>query len=64
MHIKHKGPHSFRHSHATFLINNGQTMKEVGDLLGHKSIDSTRIYAKVDITSLREVSNIDFEDLL
>lgn len=64
MNIKHKGPHSFRHSYATFLINNGQTMKEVGDLLGHKSIDSTRIYAKVDFTSLREVSNIDFEDLL
>lgn len=62
--IKHKGPHSFRHSHATFLINNGQTMKEVGDLLGHKSIDSTRIYAKVDFNSLREVSNIDFGDLL
>lgn len=62
--IKHKGPHSLRHSHATFLINNGQTMKEVGDLLGHKSIDSTSIYAKVDFQSLREVSNINFDGVL
>ena len=62
--IKHKGPHSLRHSYATFLINNGQTMKEVGDLLGHKSIDSTRIYAKVDFQSLREVSNINFDGVL
>lgn len=46
------------------LINNGQTMKEVGDLLGHKSIDSTRIYAKVDFQSLREVSNINFDGVL
>lgn len=62
--IKHRGPHSLRHSYATFLINNGQTMKEVGDLLGHKRIDSTRIYAKVDFQSLREVSNINFDDVL
>jgi integrase/recombinase XerD len=39
-------------------------MKEVGDLLGHKSIDSTRIYAKVDFQSLREVSNINFDGVL
>lgn len=62
--IKHKGPHSFRHSYATFLINNDQTMKEVGDLLGHKSIESTKIYAKVDFQALREVSNINFENVL
>lgn len=62
--VKHKGPHSLRHSYATFLINNEQTMKEVGDLLGHKSIESTRIYAKVDFQSLREVSNINFDDVL
>lgn len=62
--IKHKGPHSLRHSHATYLINNGQTMKEIGDLLGHRSQESTRIYAKVDFKSLREVSDIDFDDIL
>lgn len=62
--IKHKGPHAFRHSHATFLINNGQTMKDVGDLLGHRSLESTRIYAKIDFDSLREVSNINFGDLI
>lgn len=62
--IKHKGPHSLRHSHATFLINEGQTLKEVGDLLGHKSMEATKIYAKVDLNSLREVSNISWEEFL
>ena len=59
--IKHKGPHSLRHSHATFLINEGQTLKDVGDLLGHKSMEATRVYAKVDLNSLRDVSNINWE---
>lgn len=62
--IKHKGPHCLRHSHATFLINEGQTLKDVGDLLGHKSMEATRVYAKVDLNSLRDVSNINWEGLL
>ena len=62
--VRHKGPHCLRHSHATFLINKGQTLKDVGDLLGHKSMDATRIYAKVDLNSLRDVSNINWEDFL
>ena len=62
--IKHKGPHSLRHSHATFLINEGQTLKDVGDLLGHKSMEATRVYAKVDLNSLRDVSNINWEEFI
>ena len=62
--IKHKGPHSLRHSHATFLINGGQTLKDVGDLLGHKSMEATRVYAKVDLNSLRDVSNINWEEFI
>lgn len=64
MDVRHKGPHCLRHSHATFLINEGQTLKDVGDLLGHKSMEATRIYAKVDLNSLREVSNINWGELL
>lgn len=62
--IKHNGPHCLRHSHATFLINEGQTLKDVGDLLGHKSLTATRVYAKVDLNSLREVSDIDWGGLI
>jgi integrase len=55
-----RGPHGLRHACARHLINNGQTFKQVGDHLGHRSPDSTRIYAKVDLTSLRRVA---FDDL-
>ena len=64
MDVRHKVPHCLRHSHATFLINEGQTLKDVGDLLGHKSMEATRIYAKVDLNSLRDVSNINWGELL
>ena len=64
MEVRHKGPHCLRHSHATFLINKGQTLKEVGDLLGHKSMEATRVYAKVDLNSLRDVSNINWGEFL
>ena len=34
-------------------------MKEIGDYLGHRTPDSTRIYAKVDLAGLREVADFD-----
>ncbi|MFV0520108.1 MAG: tyrosine-type recombinase/integrase [Lachnospirales bacterium] len=49
------GSHQIRHSLATHLINNGSTMKDVADMLGHKSIESTGIYAKVQVERLKEV---------
>jgi len=39
-------------------------MKEIGDHLGHRKIDTTRIYAKVDLTGLRQVANFDLGGLL
>ncbi|GEM_PF-321576 len=50
------GTHQLRHSLATHLINNGVTIKEIADLLGHTSIESTGIYAKVQVERLKEVS--------
>lgn len=50
------GTHVIRRSVATTLINAGAPMKEIADLLGHRSIDTTSIYAKVDLTSLRRVA--------
>lgn len=52
----HYGAHIFRHSLATELLRSGATLSEIGQLLRHKSHDTTRIYAKVDIESLRSLS--------
>jgi site-specific recombinase XerD len=62
--IKHHGPHSLRHACATRLINGGLSLKEVGDHLGHRGPETTRIYAKVDLVHLREVASFDLGGLL
>jgi integrase/recombinase XerD len=62
--LRHFGPHSLRHACATRLINQGLTLKEIGDHLGHRDPDATRVYAKVDLVRLREVANFDLGELL
>lgn len=62
--LKHRGPHSYRHTCATHLVNTGHTMKEVADVLGHQQMDTTQIYAKVDFVNLRKVSDMDWKGLL
>jgi site-specific recombinase XerD len=52
----HHGAHLFRHSLATDLLRSGASFAEIGQLLRHRSTDSTRIYAKLDIEKLRELS--------
>ena len=52
----HRGAHIFRHSLATELLRSGATLTEIGKLLRHESHDTTRIYAKVDIETLRTLS--------
>jgi site-specific recombinase XerD len=42
--LKHHGPHSLRHACATRLINQGLSLKEIGDHLGHRDVEATRIY--------------------
>jgi integrase/recombinase XerD len=61
--LKHHGPHSLRHACATHLINQGLSLKEIGDHLGHQSPETTRIYAKVDLLGLRAVGDFDLEGL-
>jgi integrase/recombinase XerD len=62
--IKHRGPHSLRHACATRLLSQGLSLKEIGDHLGHRSPDATRVYAKVDLSGLREVANFHIGGLL
>lgn len=61
---KSRGPHALRHACACRLVDAGLTLKEIGDHLGHSSPDSTRIYAKVNLTSLRLVAMEDLGGLL
>ena len=57
---KMRGPQGLRHACARHLVEAGRSFKEVGDHLGHRSPDATRVYAKVDLSSLRRVA---FDDL-
>jgi integrase/recombinase XerD len=62
--IPHHGPHALRHACATHLLAEGLSLKQIGDHLGHCNPDATRIYAKVDITGLRQVGNFDLGELV
>jgi site-specific recombinase XerC len=39
-------------------------MKEIGDHLGHRKLDTTRVYAKVDLAGLRQVADFNIGGLL
>jgi len=60
----HMGPHSLRHACADHLVEEGFSLKEIGDHLGHRSSSATRIYAKVDLPGLREVATFDLGGLI
>lgn len=61
---KPHGPHALRHACATRLLAEGLSMKEIGDHLGHCKLDTTRVYAKVNLAALRQVAKFDLGGVL
>lgn len=51
-----KGSHQFRHTLATEMLRRGASLAEIGELLRHRNVQTTTIYAKVDLPALRTLA--------
>jgi len=56
LHPPTKGAHLLRHSLATAMLRGGASMAEIGEVLRHRSPNTTEIYAKVDLSGLRSLA--------
>ena len=52
----HGGPHCLRHGVAMHLLRNGTPLKTIGDVLGHRSVESTGVYLRLQVEDLRSVA--------
>jgi site-specific recombinase XerD len=51
-----RGAHQFRHGLASEMLRHGASLSEIGQLLGHRSPETTKIYTKVDLGALRTLT--------
>ena len=54
--IPFQGPHCLRHSYAVYLLRSGLSLKTIGDLLGHRTLESTAVYIRLAVDDLRGVA--------
>jgi len=54
--VPFRGVHCLRHSYAVRLLRQGVSLKDIGDLLGHRSAESTCVYLRLNVDDLREVA--------
>jgi site-specific recombinase XerD len=54
--IPYHGPHCLRHSLAVHLLRQGASLKAIGDLLGHRSAESTCVYLRLHVEDLRDAA--------
>ncbi len=52
----YSGAYVLRHTLATTMVRSGASFKEVADILGHSSLTTTGIYAKLDLPALAKVA--------
>ena len=62
--VSRPGSHTLRHTCVQRLVDSGFSLKTIGDFVGHRTPDATKIYAKVNIQALREVALGDGEEVL
>lgn len=62
--VSRPGSHTLRHTCVQRLVDSGFSLKTIGDFIGHRTPDATKIYAKVNIQALREVALGDGEEVL
>jgi site-specific recombinase XerD len=54
--IPFQGPHCLRHSFAVHLLREGVSLKTIGDVLGHRTAESTCVYLRLAVEDLRDVA--------
>lgn len=54
--ITFQGAHCLRHAYAVYLLRSGIALKTIGDLLGHRTLESTCVYLRLAVEDLRDVA--------